>query len=299
MDPVIALVSLGGYASRASLLRRGVTQHALVDAHRTGRLVRIQHGIYGVGLPEGTESLRAAVAVSGGVVSHDSAALLWGLEMVHQPALVVTVARNCSRRTVSGCRIVRADLLETEVRGGLRVTTALRTVIDCARTLPLAEAVVIADSALRKGLVTVDELQSEAEKRHRRNAAEVRRVVQSVDPKSASVLESLLRVLLTENGLAPDKTQFPVFDEEGNLVAWVDFAYLLARLLVEADGFEFHRERADYRKDRRRANAFCRLGWRLLRFSWEDVRFDPAYVVAAVAFELNKSGSEPPRRTAG
>jgi hypothetical protein len=30
------------------------------------------------------------------------------------------------------------------------------------------------------------------------------------------------------------------------------------------------------------------LNWRLLRFSWEDVRFDPDYVVQAVAFELAK-----------
>jgi very-short-patch-repair endonuclease len=71
-------------------------------------------------------------------------------------------------------------------------------------------------------------------------------------------------------------------------VARVALAYPTARLLVEADGYEFHRERADYRRDRRRANAFCRLDWSLLRFSWEDMRHDPDYVVAAVRYELAK-----------
>lgn len=146
----------------------------------------------------------------------------------------------------------------------------------------------IADSALRKGLVTVEELASAAGRCRGPNAGRARRVIHLTDPKSASVLESLLRVLLTTNGLAPECTQFAVLDEDAQIVAWVDFAYVNARLLVEADGFEFHRDRADYRKDRRRANAYCRLGWRLLRFSWEDVRFDPDYVVAAVAFELAK-----------
>ena len=61
---------------------------------------------------------------------------------------------------------------------------------------------------------------------------------------------------------------------------------MLLHLTVER--FEFHRERSDYRKDRRRANAYCRLDWRLLRFTWEDIRLEPDYVVEAVRTELAK-----------
>ena len=213
--------------------------------------------------------------------------------MVHRPDLVVTVPRNSSRRTAAGVRVLRADLDHSDVRGGLRVTNVLRTVTDCARALPLAEAVVIADSALRKGLITIEELRAEASGTRGPRAGRIRQVARLADRNAGSVLESLLRVLLVENGLAPERTQYAVLDEDGCVVAWVDFAYLLARLLVEADGFEFHRDRADYRKDRRRANAFCRLEWRLLRFTWEDVRFDPTYVVEAVACELMKPVRRP------
>ena len=76
------------------------------------------------------------------------------------------------------------------------------------------------------------------------------------------------------------------FETRRGAIAIADLAYVLARLLIEADGFEFHRERSDYRKDRRKANAFLVGGWMLLRFSWEDVMGSPDYVVATVRAAL-------------
>ncbi|HVF21253.1 MAG TPA: DUF559 domain-containing protein [Mycobacteriales bacterium] len=62
----------------------------------------------------------------------------------------------------------------------------------------------------------------------------------------------------------------------------MDFAWPENRLIVEADGYEFHRSRASYRDDRRCGNAYTRAGWRFLRFSWEDVVDHPDEVVAHV-----------------
>ncbi|HTE72185.1 MAG TPA: DUF559 domain-containing protein [Actinomycetes bacterium] len=292
MDPVAALESMGGYATLAALRSAGVRRRALAAALSDRRVVRARRGVYRLGLVEGVEHLRCAAVSLRAVVSHDSAAVLWGLELATDPSAVVTVPRNRSRARAAGVTVKRADVGETAVRLGLLVTTPLRTVLDCAATLPLEDAVVVADSALRKGLVTHDELRSAADALHGPHGRSCRRVAAMADPRSGSVLESLLRVLLVEAGLAADETQYQVVDVEGRLVARVDFAYLTARLIVEADGFEFHRERADYRKDRRRANAYCLADWSLLRFTWEDVRFDPDYVIAAVRAELVK----PPRR---
>lgn len=292
MDPVAALEGLGGYATRAGLIKAGVTRHAIYRALDSARIVRLRRGTYGLGLPDGTMLLAAASTALGATVSHDSAAALWDLEMVHQPATWVTVARDRSRATYPGVSVRRAAVDKTAVRHGLAVTTPLRTVLDCARVLSLADAVVIADSALRKGLVKIDELRSAATAVNGRLAARVRRVAALADPRCGSVLESLLRVLLVEAGVSLDRTQWTIRDDEGLFVAVVDFAWLGARLIVEADGFEFHSERSDYRKDRRRANAYCRLDWRLLRFSWEDIRLDPDYVVEAVRNELAKPSAQ-------
>jgi hypothetical protein len=287
VDAAVALEQMGGYATRQALLAAGVRRHGLTRAVDDGRVVRLRRGVYGLGLPDGVTRLAAAAVALNAVVSHDSAAVLWGLEMAHRPGQRVTVPRNRSRARFEGVRVTRADVGETDVRGELRVTSVARTVLDCAAVLPLDEAVTIADSALRQGLVTPAELATAAGRVRGRHAGRVLRVARLADPRCGSVLESLLRVLLVCAGLAPEETQLVVRDGRA-VVARVDFAYLTARLLVEADGYEFHRERADYRRDRRRANAFCRLDWSLLRFSWEDVRHDPDYVVAAVRYELAK-----------
>ena len=166
---------------------------------------------------------------------------------------------------------------------GLPITTPLRTVLDCARTLPLVEAVVIADSALRMRAFTIDELVAAARRCSRGpGAGRVRAVVELADDRCGSALETLLRVLLVSNGLAPPCTQYVVRDRRGRRVKRVDFAWPEHRLIVEADGFEFHSSRSAYRDDRRCGNAYTRNGWRFLRFSWEDVVDHPEEVLAAV-----------------
>ena len=71
----------------------------------------------------------------------------------------------------------------------------------------------------------------------------------------------------------------------------MDFCWVAERLVVEADGFAFHSDRAAYRKDRERMNALERLGWRVLRFTWEDVVRRPEYVVAAVGAVLARAAA--------
>lgn len=286
MRAVEALDQLGGFGTRRALLALGVTRSGLETALRSGHLVRLQRGVYGLGLPEGWDVTRAAAICLRATVSHDSAALLWGMEMVHRPAARVTVGRDHSRRTYPGVEVHRSAVRATVVRG-VATTDPLRTVLDCARVLDLPDAVVVADSALRRGLVGIEELQAAARTTSGPGATRVRRAVRLADPASGSVLESLLRVLLTLNGLAPPRTQYEL-REGGQVQARVDFAWPREKLIVEADGFAYHRDRSDYRRDRRRANLCCRLGWRLLRFSWEDVRHDPDYVLDAVRQELGR-----------
>ena len=57
---------------------------------------------------------------------------------------------------------------------------------------------------------------------------------------------------------------------------------LVGRVVIELDGFAYHSDRADYRRDRRRTNALTALGYRVLRFSWEDVVGDAGSVVDRV-----------------
>lgn len=231
--------------------------------------------------------LRAAVTALRGVASHEDAARLWGIELV-EPGVVrhVTVARCRSRLAYPGVRVHRADLDGAADVGGTPVTTAVRTVLDLCRTLPHAHAVAAADSALRHRLLTVPELLAAAALlAPAAGRPQVRDVVTRVDPRSGSVLETLCRLVLEDGGLRPFETQ-PVVRAGRATIGRVDFAWPEQRLVVEVDGFAFHADRSTYRSDRRRGNALVLAGWRVLRFSWEDVVGAPAVLVARVRAAL-------------
>jgi very-short-patch-repair endonuclease len=54
-----------------------------------------------------------------------------------------------------------------------------------------------------------------------------------------------------------------------------DFLWPDRRLIVETDGFEAHRTRAAFVRDRRRDRRLRRAGYAVERFSWDDIFFDP------------------------
>ncbi len=215
-------------------------------------------------------------------LSHESAARALELELLDPGSERITVPRNRSRLVLPGWTVVRSDVPpadRAEVEG-LPVTAAARTVADLARVLPLTAAVVTADSALRREALTQAELAAALVDTHGRGAGQLRRVGALIDPLSGSVLETLTRMVLVGAGLHPI-TQHVVRD--GSVfVARVDFAWPALRLAVEADGFAYHSDREAYRRDRERLNQLERLGWRVLRFTWEDVVHRPEHVVALV-----------------
>ena len=67
------------------------------------------------------------------------------------------------------------------------------------------------------------------------------------------------------------------------------------RLVLEADSFEWHGDRVALRDDARRYDLMVVNGWRVLRFAWEDVMFDQAWVrevlTAAVAERTQRCSS--------
>ena len=287
MDAVEQLLARqGGVARRRELLRAGLSRRALHRRVERGELRPLTpHLFTDAAGPVPDEQLRAAVVGLDAVVSRTSAALLWGLELTTTPTeLTVTVGRDRSRAGRHGVRVQRADLREDEWvrRDGVRVTTVVRTVLDLCRSLPLGEAVAVGDSALRKGLVRREQLHAALRALPAgRGRDRVARVVALLDPRCGSVLESLLRALLAQHGLHP-KTQVVVMASIGGRIGRVDFAWVDLRLVIETDGFAFHADRRRYRDDRRRGNALVLAGWRVLRFSWEDVVAYPEYVVETV-----------------
>ncbi len=152
MDVAEVIRRLGSVATWAAL-RPVVSRAELRAAVEAGRVVRLGQGRYA--LPAAGVARRAAHQVNG-VVSHLSAALYWGLEVKLPPAVpVVTVPRGRKLGAARRAGIdVRWRTLAPDQVHREAATQPAWTVVDCARTLPFDEALAVADSALRSGLVS-------------------------------------------------------------------------------------------------------------------------------------------------
>ncbi|MCW2599106.1 MAG: cullin, a subunit of ubiquitin ligase [Frankiales bacterium] len=293
-------------STRAQLKLAGITARGLQSALARHELVRVGRGVYSVGpLPPVGEHLltggspdlgylarvRATLLSlgQGCVAARRTAAVLWGFDMAVEPDRVeVDVPADRGRTSVAGVLAVRRPkgvVVPLRVLGldAVPVTSAVQTVVDCAVALPLDQAVAIADSALRNKAVTRRQLvKSAAALRGTPGVVRVRRVIRLCDPRSGSVLESLLRVLLVLAGLRPTATQYVIREADGTWVGRVDFCWPGHRLVVECDGRRWHDPEDARTRDRRRDNALERLSWRVLRFTWAEVVHDLEYVISTV-----------------
>ena len=223
----------------------------------------------------------AAVLVRfpGAVLSHEEAARQLGVELRADTGIRrITVPRSFSHVIVHGWQVRRCDVQCHVLASGMRLTGAAQLVVDLARVLPFPDAVVAGDSVLRKRLATLPEVAELASQCRGRGRPAVQAVLAALDPASGSVLESLFRVLVCNSGLPAPATQVSLADGD-DVLGRFDFCWREQRLVVELDGYAFHSDRWAFEQDRKRANALQRLGWRLLRFTWEDVVNRPGYVV--------------------
>jgi very-short-patch-repair endonuclease len=270
VDATAAIERLGGVAETRSLLRL-TTRRRLRRALRDGRILQLSRGRFT--LPAAEEAHRRAGELFG-VVSLRSAAAHYGWEMKltpPEPEITVRRNRNLSSERREGVRILWADLNPDDVRHG--VTTPLRTVVDCARHLPFDEALAIVDSALRSALLTNDDLHWAIVRGA--GAAGVRRVFQSADRRSANPFESVLRALCIEAGL---QCEPQAAIDLGTGTVHPDLVDRERRLVLEADSWTFHAQRKAHTRDCARYNLLVLRGWRVLRFTWEQVNLDQAYV---------------------
>ena len=266
-----------------------------VDA---GVVVRATKGRYV--LPSTAAQLVTAQSRSA-TLSHVSAAVHHGWKVKVVPdAAWVTVPRNRRLRVEQrvGIRPHHADLGPDEVRQG--VTTPLRTVVDCARVLAFDEALAVADSALRTRGIAHADLREAAARAAGPGARRVRRVAEHATGRAANPFESVLRALTIEEGfeLTP---QLQIADS--GLFAVVDLGSEELRLAVEADGFEHHGTRRGLRNDCRRHTELSVFGYSSLRYAFEDVMGDQAWVRWSLRswrdVRAGRVPSDPPLRAQG
>jgi very-short-patch-repair endonuclease len=66
----------------------------------------------------------------------------------------------------------------------------------------------------------------------------------------------------------------------------VDRAWPERRVVAECDGFQFHGQHLQWKRDRRRIAAIEAAGWRILHVTWDDVTFRAHETLARLSHAL-------------
>jgi very-short-patch-repair endonuclease len=188
------------------------------------------------------------------VISHQSAAALWGLLPAHSGAVHVTVPSTAGKSSQAGIRLHRSRALspsETTRRHGIPVTKPSRTIADL------------------RGAVSPKEL------RRAIRQAEMLGLPLDLDSESdrtRSDLELLFLRLCRRHQLSEPEVNVRV-DR-----FLVDFLWRDHRLIVETDGYKYHRGRAAFLSDHDRDLKLRALDYEVIRLSEEQLN-EPAFAI--------------------
>src|ERR671931_1270473 len=141
-----------GVVTIAQLAAAGLWRNGVAHRVKTGRLTPLHRGVYQVGpiaAPRGREM--AAVLATGGVLSHHSAAAVWGFRPRHEGDVHITTTKPARSRP--GIRVHRSASLKAAVHRGLPLTTAARTLRDLRPLLPTRDYERALEEAQVLGLV--------------------------------------------------------------------------------------------------------------------------------------------------
>ncbi len=164
-----------------------------------------------------------------------------------------------------------------------------RTLLDCLRREQPDSALAVADSALRTGY-SASGLACLARDARGPGSAKIRFIADQANGKAANPFESVLRSIAGEVAGLQVRPQVPIFGPD--LLGQPDLVDPELRIILEADSFEWHGGRAELRRDCRRYDEFVVAGWLVLRFSWEDVMFDAAWVRSVLEGAVRLRGSD-------
>jgi predicted transcriptional regulator of viral defense system len=269
-----------GVVARAQLISAGLSGDDVDRRAGARRLRRLHRGVFAVGhrrlTVEGWWMAAVLACGPGAVLSHVSAAIAWELRRSASGLIHVTVPGSAGRVKRTGIHLHRSATLTTqdvtEIRG-VPVTSVARTILDLSRTLKGRALEALIDRADQRGLVDFEALRSA-------NSASLQAVLSSYSAApTRSELEERFLALCDDHGIPRPETNARIEGIE------VDFLWRDRRLIVEVDGYAYHRSPSAFENDRERDVRLQIAGWRVMRFTWRQITDRAAWVAAAVTGE--------------
>ncbi len=293
-----------GLISLEQLVELGIERSTAQKRVEAGTLHRLHTGVYAVGYfrPTQHQRLMAAALTCGpdAVVSHRSAAALWGLRENRLVSIDVTAPNRRGRvpRGIDAHRDGSLTLADRTVLHGIPCTTVPRTLLDFAAAAPIWE--------LRKAISEAEVLQilnHDAVRRlikrsrGRRGVARLRMLMDQIHPqtkRTRSEMEILFLEMCKRAGL-PEPEVNPVLFAGGHRTI-PDFLWRQAGLIMEADSRRFHDTDSAFQSDREREQRLQLAGWRVSRCTWEQIEREPSRLAETIRGLLAQPSTLPTGR---
>jgi len=256
--------------TREQLLALGVGRDAIDRALARGRLHSRHRSIYSMVpfavLPPLAIELAAVLACGdSALLSHHSAAAAWGFRPSVDGDVHLTVVGKETGRRRPGIKVHRVSELDPrDVRRyqNIPITSPARALLEIAPDLTDRQLERALDEALIKRLITHAAINAVlAAYPNRRGAGRLRILADPGRPTTETRSdgeEALLAALRKANIRAPE-----VNGRVGRYIA--DFVWRKERVIVELDGYDYHRGRAAFERDHERDAEHLRLGFLVIR----------------------------------
>jgi very-short-patch-repair endonuclease len=239
----------------------------------------------------------AALACTGSVISHRSAASLLGFGKA-APVVVDLIPLKQRGRAIDGIKAHRVPYptrSEWAYAHGIPVTSVARTIVDLAGTYGAKELRESVERAATERLLDLGEIEKIlANGPKRRGAPCLRRVIDDWRPVAEtakhatfrSLFEAKLLPLVAAAGLPLPRFNVPV--HTADRILEVDLFWERERFVVEADSRKHHGIEVAFERDHRRMRELLAADYGVLPVTWREVEREAPAVFAVIRQELAK-----------
>ena len=214
-------------------------------------------------------------AGEGAVLSHRSAAALWGIRDTARARIEVSVPRHRRSRPRLELHEVELAFDEVTIHRGIPATTPSRTLFDLAGVLTAQQLERAIDQAEIRRLTSPTSLEALVARHPGRRGTTALRSILGHSYRightlTRSDLEDRFLALLAAHRLPRPQTNRMIDLPNGEWTE-ADCVWPAHRLVVELDGYATHATRRAFERDRARDRDLQAAGWRVLRITWRQL----------------------------
>jgi hypothetical protein len=208
------------------------------------------------------------------VLSHRSAAALWGIRQSHGGMVDITIPSSRRQRPSIAWHVTTLSADEITSTAAIPVTTVARTLLDLASVLKGRSLERAMNEAEVQRFTDAPSLPALLDRYPgRRGTAAIRAILAARELGSTvtrSELEERFLRFLARSGLPQPELNVPIALREGFVEA--DCVWRRSRVIAELDGRAFHGTAMAFERDRSRDRALSAAGWRVIRITWLQLR---------------------------